>query len=55
MAQVAGATGVGPKVTQAAATVFALPLLLHAENALEPVTSLVGSVLLSQNRSASSR
>jgi Fe-Mn family superoxide dismutase len=32
-------TGVGPKVKQAAASVFALPPLPYAENALEPVIS----------------
>lgn len=37
--QVAGTTGAGSKVTQAAATVFALPPLPYAENALEPVIS----------------
>jgi Fe-Mn family superoxide dismutase len=31
--------GAGPKVTQAAATVFALPPLPYAESALEPVVS----------------
>ena len=35
----AGMTGVGPKVKQAAASVFALPPLPYAENALEPVIS----------------
>jgi len=37
--QVTGTTSAGPKVTQAAATVFALPPLPYAENALEPVIS----------------
>jgi superoxide dismutase, Fe-Mn family len=37
--QVTGTTNPGPKVTQAAATVFALPPLPYAENALEPVIS----------------
>jgi hypothetical protein len=37
--QVTGTTGAGPKVTQAAATVFALPLLPYAKNPLEPVIS----------------
>jgi Fe-Mn family superoxide dismutase len=37
--QVRGTTGAGPKVTQAAASVFTLPPLPYAENALEPVIS----------------
>jgi Fe-Mn family superoxide dismutase len=38
--QVSGTTvGAGPKVTQVAATVFVLPPLPYAENALEPVIS----------------
>jgi Fe-Mn family superoxide dismutase len=37
--QLADASGLGPKVTQGAASVFALPPLPYAENALEPVIS----------------
>jgi Fe-Mn family superoxide dismutase len=37
--QPAARTSAGPKVTQAPATVFALPPLPYAENALEPVIS----------------
>lgn len=37
--QVAGTSGVGPKVMQAATTVVTLPPLPYAENALEPVIS----------------
>ena len=37
--QMAATTNAGPKVTQAVASVFALPPLPYAENALEPVIS----------------
>jgi Fe-Mn family superoxide dismutase len=37
--QVAGTTGAGPKRTQAAASVFTLPPLPYAQNALEPAIS----------------
>jgi Fe-Mn family superoxide dismutase len=37
--QMAGTTSAAPKVTQAAASVFTLPPLPYAENALEPIIS----------------
>jgi len=38
--QVAGAIGVGPRAMQVATTVFTLPPLPYAENALEPIISV---------------